>query len=60
MSIKDIRGAYDLSVNGNKYDLNIGGEIAKPKITLKKDSTKVASKINYKEWLAKYFLYSFE
>ena len=48
MTVKDIRGEYNLSVAGNSYKLNIGGAIAKPKITLKKDSTKVSSKITYK------------
>ncbi len=48
MNVKDIRGEYDLSVAGNSYKMNIGGEISKPKITLKKDSTKISSKINYK------------
>lgn len=48
MNIKDIRGDYDLNITGTKYDLKISGEIAKPKIELKRDSTKVSSKINYK------------
>ena len=47
MDTKDIRGEYQLSVDGNTYKMNIGGDIAKPKITLKKDSVKIAAKINY-------------
>ena len=47
MTIKDIRGEYTLSVNGDSYDLNITGALAKPKAELKKDSLKIASKLNY-------------
>ncbi|MBL7472146.1 amidohydrolase family protein [Robertkochia sediminum] len=47
MNIKDIRGAYTLTVNGTSYDLNISGDLNKLKTELKKDSTVIASKINY-------------
>lgn len=56
MNVKDIRGSYDLSVGSAKYSLKISGEIAKPKIELKKDSLKVSSKINYKgNWVNIFF-----
>ncbi|NNC69858.1 MAG: amidohydrolase family protein [Flavobacteriaceae bacterium] len=56
MTLKDIRGEYDLTVNKNKYTLSVGGEVSKPKITLKKDSLKISSKINYKDgWVNIFF-----
>lgn len=56
MTVKDIRGDYALKIGSDEYDLTIGGEIAKPKITLKKDSIKISSKINYRQgWINMFF-----
>jgi imidazolonepropionase-like amidohydrolase len=49
MDIKDIRGDYTFRVAGIDYSLNIGGSITKPKATLKSGSTKLGSKIAYKD-----------
>ena len=46
MSIKDIRGDYDLKVAGKSYDLKVTGEIGKLKSEMMLDSTKVASNIS--------------
>lgn len=56
MNIKDLRGNYTLNVNGKSYDLNISGEIAKPKSVMKLDSTKVNSKLSLKDgWIHLFF-----
>ncbi|GAB1309125.1 amidohydrolase family protein [Urechidicola sp. KH5] len=56
MNIKDIRGEYTLNVNGKSYDLSISGEIAKPKSSIKLDSTKVNSKMSLKNgWVHIFF-----
>lgn len=50
--IKDIRGDYSLVVQGITYDVTINGEIAKPKLEVKKDTAKLDSKISYNnDWL---------
>ncbi|NKI32836.1 amidohydrolase family protein [Croceivirga thetidis] len=43
----DIRGTYNLRVNGTSYNLNIKGKASKPNIEIKKDSIKIPSKITY-------------
>jgi imidazolonepropionase-like amidohydrolase len=54
--IKDIRGDYKLSVQGESYDLSITGEVAKPKLEVKQDTSKLKSKLNYKDnWLTMSF-----
>ncbi|OIQ40572.1 MAG: amidohydrolase [Bacteroidetes bacterium MedPE-SWsnd-G1] len=48
----DIRGNYELALDGKKYTLNISGELSKLKSELKLDSLKIASSINYKDgWI---------
>ncbi|TDS13354.1 imidazolonepropionase-like amidohydrolase [Maribacter caenipelagi] len=47
MDKKDIRGDYNLTVQGKLYDVSITGEISKPKIEVKQDTTKLSSKIIY-------------
>ncbi|WP_291960064.1 amidohydrolase family protein [Maribacter sp.] len=47
MDSKDIRGDYSLAVQGKSYDVSIKGEISKPKIEVKQDTTKLSSKISY-------------
>ena len=50
--MEDIRGTYDLTINNQKYDLKIEGEISKLNAKITKDSTKLASKLEYNEpWL---------
>lgn len=52
MDVKDIRGDYSFKLAGNEYALNIGGTIAKPKVTLKSGNIKLGSKISYKnDWV---------
>ncbi len=52
MNVKDLSGNYTLTVAGNTFDMAITGDAAKPKIELKQDSLKVASKVSYKDgWL---------
>ncbi|MDT0540758.1 amidohydrolase family protein [Croceitalea sp. P059] len=49
---KDIRGNYDLTAGGQSYKMSITGEISKPKVEIKKDTTKLKSKIDYAtDWL---------
>lgn len=56
MNIKDIRGDYDLSVSGTKYNLSIKGKIEKPSIELKQDTLKIASKLDYSNgWINLFF-----
>ncbi|WP_340076672.1 amidohydrolase family protein [Leptobacterium sp. I13] len=47
MSIKDIRGTYDLTVAGDSYSLTIKGELPKLSSEIKQDSTKIESKMSY-------------
>ncbi|PKA83784.1 imidazolonepropionase-like amidohydrolase [Ulvibacter sp. MAR_2010_11] len=44
---KDIRGSYNLSAGGKNYEMNLSGEISKPKIEVKIGDTKYPSKIEY-------------
>ena len=53
MTLKDIRGAYDLSVSGKTYKLSIKGEAGSPKVEVKKDTVKLNSKFSYaNNWMA--------
>jgi len=47
INLKDIRGDYDLTAGGNKYQLAITGEISKPKVEVKQDTIKLKSKLSY-------------
>ncbi len=47
METKDIRGDYNLNVQGKIYAMSITGEGAKPTIEVKQDTTKLTSKIAY-------------
>ncbi|MGB5819361.1 MAG: amidohydrolase family protein [Saonia sp.] len=52
MSLKDIRGNYDLAVDGRNFTLSISGLAGKPKVEVKRDTTKLKSKFSYKEdWI---------
>tara|TARA_R110002051_G_scaffold8755_1_gene35966 strand:+ start:63761 stop:66715 length:2955 start_codon:yes stop_codon:yes gene_type:complete len=52
METKDIRGDYNLNVQGRLYAISIGGEISKPSIEVKQDTTKLTSKIAFdNNWL---------
>ncbi len=52
MSLKDIRGEYELSAAGNTFSLSITGESGKPKMEVKQDTLKLASKFNYQaDWI---------
>lgn len=52
MDVKDIRGDYDLKLQGNTYEVSISGEVSKPKITVKKDTVTYPSKIKYSnDWV---------
>jgi len=49
---KDIRGLYNLTVEGKNYELQITGEISKPKSKVKLGETDYPSKLEYNEnWL---------
>lgn len=48
----DIRGDYDLSINGEQYDVSLSGSVEKPKLELKKGSESVDSKMEFSDnWL---------
>ncbi|MFD2588288.1 amidohydrolase family protein [Croceitalea marina] len=50
--IKDIRGIYDLAVQGKTYTLDISGKNDEPKVEVKQDTLKLTSKIAYNSnWL---------
>jgi len=52
MDSKDIRGDYELTIQGTSFDLSITGEILKPSVVVKQDTTKLASKIAFADnWL---------
>lgn len=49
---EDIRGDYNLTVDGTTYALSITGEPNKPKAVVKRGTVKLDSKIDYKtDWL---------
>ena len=53
ISLKDIRGDYDLTAGGTIFQLSITGESSKPKVEVKQDTVKLNSKISYADdWLA--------
>ncbi len=53
MDQKDIRGDYDLVVDGKTYKMSITGALSKPKMEVKKDSTTLKSKLDYNaDWIS--------
>ncbi len=56
MNQKDIRGNYELSFQGKKYNLEISGKPFQPKGKIKKDSIEFPTKFNYKDnWITAIF-----
>lgn len=52
MSLKDIRGEYDLSAGGQTFKMSVTGEEGKPKVEIKQDTTKLKSKFSYSsDWI---------
>tara|TARA_R110001592_G_scaffold129623_1_gene342299 strand:- start:1017 stop:3971 length:2955 start_codon:yes stop_codon:yes gene_type:complete len=52
MDTKDIRGEYNLNVQGKTYAMSITGEVSKPAVEVKQDTMKLTSKIAYdNNWL---------
>ena len=52
MDVIDIRGDYNLAVNGSTYTVSLTGDADKPKAEIKKGDEKVDSKIDYSaDWL---------
>nr|WP_321411773.1 amidohydrolase family protein [uncultured Allomuricauda sp.] len=52
MDVIDIRGDYDLAVNGTTYKVSLTGDSSKPKAEIKKDDETVDAKIDYSaDWL---------
>ncbi|MAU15549.1 MAG: amidohydrolase [Muricauda sp.] len=52
MDIIDVRGDYNLTVNGNTYTVSLSGDLDKPKAEVKKGSETLESKIDYSlDWL---------
>ncbi|MBO0341597.1 MAG: amidohydrolase family protein [Bacteroidota bacterium] len=52
MDVIDIRGDYDLAVNGSTYKVSLTGDADKPKAEIKKGDESVDSKIDYSsDWL---------
>ncbi|MDT7829987.1 amidohydrolase family protein [Pricia sp. S334] len=53
MTLKDIRGEYDLSLSGQSFKLSIKGEAGSPKAEVKQDTAKLESKFNYTDnWMS--------
>ncbi|MFD2550449.1 amidohydrolase family protein [Bizionia sediminis] len=53
MDTKDLRGTYELQVAGTTYDLEISGEITKPKARVKTEAQSLGTKISLSDnWLA--------
>jgi len=51
-SVKDLSGNYTLNLSGTTYDLTFSGDAQKPKVAIKKDSTKLKGSVIYKDnWL---------
>jgi imidazolonepropionase-like amidohydrolase len=49
---KDVRGEYNLVIDGITYNLSITGEMGKPKVEVEQDTTKLKSKISYTgQWI---------
>lgn len=52
MSVKDIRGTYNLTAGGQSYELSITGDMAKPKAEIKQGDTKFPAKLTYSDnWM---------
>ncbi|MCM2301659.1 MAG: amidohydrolase family protein [Flavobacteriaceae bacterium] len=52
-TVKDIRGAYLLTLNNEEYKLKIDGELTKLKSDITKDSIKFTSNLSYKDgWIS--------
>jgi len=52
MSVKDIRGNYELLLEGETYNLSITGSPNKPKAEVKSGDQKLGSKLSYKDdWM---------
>lgn len=52
ITVKDIRGDYNLIAGENSYQLAITGDLSKPKVEVKQDTLKLKSKISYSDnWL---------
>ena len=52
LNLTDIRGNYTLAFNGEKFNLNIGGKLERPKATLKRDTVEIKSNFSFKDhWL---------
>ena len=52
INLIDIRGKYDLNADGLLYKLIINGKASSPKVSIKQDTNKLASKISLKNnWL---------
>lgn len=52
MDTKDIRGDYNLVVQGKTYTVSISGEVSKPKVEVKQDTVKLTSKLSYNnDWI---------
>lgn len=47
LTLKDIRGEYDLSVSGQTFKLFLKGEAGSPKAEIKQDTAKLMSKFSY-------------
>ncbi len=52
LTLKDIRGDYNLSVSGQTFKLSIKGEAGSPKAEVKQDTVKLKSKFSYTDgWM---------
>ncbi len=47
INTKDIRGDYAFTIDNQKYDVKISGELNKPKVSVKQDTIKIKSKFSY-------------
>ncbi|WP_194552661.1 amidohydrolase family protein [Zobellia nedashkovskayae] len=57
ISLVDIRGEYTLSVASEEFKVSIKGTVDKPKVTVKKDTVTLKSKLAYSDnWLELSFL----
>ena len=53
MTLKDIRGEYNVSASGKTFKLSIKGEAGSPKVEVKQDTAKLKSKFSYAHgWMA--------
>ena len=56
INLKDITGNYTLTVDNQNYDIKISGTPSKPKVSVKRDTLKIASKFTYKNNWVNLFL----